>query len=40
VRLQDSNIINLSQSFSVYFYAAFADEIPGAIVPLTLGAGA
>lgn len=39
-RLQDSNIINLSQAFSIYFYAAFADEIPGAIVPLTLGAGA
>lgn len=38
VRLQDANIINLSQSYSIYFYAAFADEIPGAIIPLKLGA--
>lgn len=34
VSLQDTNIINLSQAFSVYQYAAFADEIPAAIVPL------
>lgn len=38
VRLQDTNVINLSQAYSVYFYAAFTDEIPGAIVPLKLGA--
>lgn len=33
-RLQDENIINLSKQFSVYNYAAFAPEIPAAIVPL------
>jgi hypothetical protein len=36
VSLQDENIINLSKAFSLYFYAAFAHEIPGAIVPVTL----
>lgn len=34
VRLQDENIINLSRDFSVYTYAAAADEIPAAIVPV------
>lgn len=33
VRLQDENIINLSKQFSVYNYAAFANEIPAALVP-------
>lgn len=33
-RLQDQNIINLSKQFSVYRYAAFADEIPAAVVPV------
>lgn len=37
-RLQDTNVINLSEAFSIYFYAAFADEIPAALVPLKLGA--
>ena len=34
VRLQDENIINLSKDFSVYTYAAIADEIPAAVVPV------
>jgi len=34
VRLQDENIINLSKDFSVYTYAAIANEVPGAIVPV------
>lgn len=34
VRLQDENIVNLSKQFSVYVYAAMADEIPQAIVPV------
>lgn len=33
-RLQDSNIINLTRAFSVYFYKATAAEIPDAIVPV------
>lgn len=33
--LQDANIINLTQAWSVYQYAAFADEIPAALVPVT-----
>lgn len=35
VRLQDENILNLSKDFSVYFYAAFAPEMPEALVPVT-----
>lgn len=38
VSLQDTNIINLSQDFSVYRYAAFAEEIPAAVVPVKLAA--
>ena len=34
VRLQDENILNLSKDFSVYFYAAFAAEMPGCLVPV------
>lgn len=33
-RLQDENIINLSKQYSVYNYAAFANEIPAALVPI------
>lgn len=36
VQLQDENILNLSQSFSVYRYQAVAAEIPAGIVPLKL----
>lgn len=38
VRLQDENIINLSKDFSVYTYAAIANEVPGAIVPVVFTA--
>lgn len=34
VSLQDTSVLDLTAAFSVYFYAAFADEIPGGIVPL------
>jgi HK97 family phage prohead protease len=37
-RLQDENVVNLSQDFSVYFYAAHAVEIPAAIVPVQITA--
>lgn len=40
VRLQDESILNLSKDFSVYFYAAFAPEMPGGLVPVTGLAGA
>lgn len=40
VRLQDENILNLTKDFSVYFYAAFAPEMPAALVPVTGLAGA
>ena len=33
-RLQDSNVINLSNDYSVYYYEAIASEIPAAIVPV------
>ena len=33
-RLQDTNIINLTEQFSVYQFAAVADEIPQAVVPV------
>lgn len=36
--LQDGDITALTNLFSVYFYAAFAAEIPAALVPLKLGA--
>jgi HK97 family phage prohead protease len=38
VRLQDENIVNLSKQFSVYNYAAFANEIPAALVPVAFAA--
>ena len=34
VSLQDSSILDLTGAFSVYYYAAFATEIPYALVPL------
>lgn len=37
-RLQDENIVNLTRQFSVYTYAAVADEIPEAIVPVEIPA--
>lgn len=36
VQLQDENILNLTQSFSVYRYQAVAAEIPAGIIPLKL----
>ena len=36
VQLQDENILNLTQAFSVYRYQAVAPEIPAGIVPLKL----
>lgn len=39
VRLQDESILNLTKDFSVYFYGAYAPEIPGALVPITGLAG-
>jgi HK97 family phage prohead protease len=38
VSLQDSNVINLSNDYSVYRYAAIAAEEPTSIVPLKLAA--
>lgn len=38
VNLQDSNIINLTQDFSVYYYGAIAHEIPAGIIPVTITA--
>jgi len=35
-RLQDENVINLSKDFSVYMYAAIANETPAAIVPIVV----
>lgn len=40
IQLQDENIINLTRAFSVYRYAAAVAEIPSALVPLKIGAGA
>lgn len=36
--LQDIGVLDLTASFSVYQYAAIADEIPAALVPLKIGA--
>lgn len=36
VQLQDENILNLTQAFSVYRYQAVSAEIPAGIVPLKL----
>lgn len=38
LRLQDSNIINLTKAFSVYSYAAHFAPDPNAIVPIRFGA--
>lgn len=38
VSLTDQNVVNLSNAYSVYFYAALAAEIPAAIVPVAFGA--
>lgn len=38
VRLQDSNVINLSKDFSIYRYGAIADERPGLILPVKFAA--
>lgn len=37
-QLQDETIANLTKDFGVYFYTALANEIPGAIVPVTITA--
>lgn len=34
VSLTDSNIVNLTNAYSVYFYTALADEIPGGLIPV------
>ena len=34
VSLTDGNVVNLTNAFSVYFYAALAAEIPDALVPV------
>lgn len=36
--LQDTGIYDLTAGYSVYRYAAFADEIPAAIIPVKMGA--
>lgn len=36
VSLQDSSILDLTGAFSVYYYAAFATEIPYALVPFNV----
>lgn len=38
VSLQDDNVINLTKSFSVYYFEALADELPELIVPVDFGA--
>jgi len=38
VSLQDENIINLSKTFSVYYFEALADVEPGLIVPVVIPA--
>lgn len=32
--LTDSNIVNLTQAYSVYYYTALADEVPGGLIPV------
>ena len=34
--LQDVGVLDLTNTFSVYQYAAFADEIPNALIPLQI----
>ena len=36
--LQDQGVLDLTDTFSVYQYAAFADEIPASLIPLKMGA--
>nr|DAW00321.1 MAG TPA: prohead protease [Caudoviricetes sp.] len=36
--LQDQGVLDLTATFSVYQYAAFADEIPASLIPLKMGA--
>ena len=36
--LQDTNVLDLTGAFSVYYYAAFATEIPYGLVPLKIAA--
>ncbi|EJF35828.1 phage prohead protease, HK97 family [Schaalia georgiae F0490] len=36
--LQDQGVLDLTAAFSVYQYAAFADEIPASLIPLKMGA--
>ena len=38
--LSDQNITTLVNSYSVYFYAAHASEIPSHLLPLSLAVGA
>ena len=38
VQLQDENVVNLTRDFSIYRYGAVAAEIPGALLPLKIGA--
>ena len=35
-QLTDQNVVNLSQDFSLYFYAAVATEIPQGIIPVEI----
>jgi hypothetical protein len=37
-RLTDENIVNLTKQFSLYTYAAVAQEIPAAVVPVAFAA--
>lgn len=38
VSLQDTNVLDLTGAFSVYYYAAFATEVPYGLVPLKVTA--
>ncbi len=40
VQLQDENVLNLTKAYSVYRYGAVATEVPGAILPIDVTAGA
>ncbi|PYY34101.1 hypothetical protein DEJ16_12660 [Curtobacterium sp. MCJR17_055] len=33
-QLTDANIVNLTNSYSVYYYTALADEVPGGLIPV------
>jgi HK97 family phage major capsid protein len=32
--LTDSNVVNLTNAYSVYYYTAIADEVPGGLIPV------